>query len=705
MADTPKDLDIAQQTSPDKNYFNVKVIGLKIDKPYSFQFQWIYEDGSLSQWSPSYVVTTSNESAPAVPTSVTIPGTSTGSIPVTLSAFPTNAKRVDVVISNGIFGTSKVAHSFTTSGVATIAAPAGTYVVQLRSISPTGVTSTVGTTFTIVVSDAGETVQSPTNPNGFTSKRILAGIEVSWAGTYASSTFTGFEAINIYAGNSATATAGTYEQVGVLTGNNVKNTIVVPLGTYVAYGQAVYIHAAAVNKSGTVGTIQANVTNQTLGPGKATDADINDGAIVYGKVAANAVSVDMLAAGSIASTSYIRAGAKSTNGLTGARVEISSSTITQTGTNVLPGLTVYASDGTQLLRAPLTGGLSITGSLAATSISTSSEKFAVSSGGVLTASDVDLTGKITAASGKIGEWEINSSALKSTAVAFPKIMLDPVGPKIEIRQSESNTSEVGIKVIKIDPTSGIRAGVTTNFKFKVDMDGNLDATDAIFRNGTFNGNITSSATITGGTINGSTINLTGVQTGSGSGASYTESSDTSYKLNFTDARYTIMPARDTWTETVSTPSYDAVNDEWTSATTTTNFTSNTIKFTDSTFKGAIPSSAYYYGETWYEGGTSSGSIINYVNYVGGYLGFEIRANTTEKGFYFIGDSSIAGQNWGVAHYTTSSKDQPAMLQTDQYGKVTRGRAIFTSGSSSTTILGSTWNNVGQNGDLAFSTGN
>jgi hypothetical protein len=357
----PADLNITPQPDTDKNFFNFKAVGLKLNKTYAIKFQWIYEDGTLSNWSPGFAITTSNETAPAVPSSASVPGSATGSIPVTLSAFPTNAKRVDVVITNGIFGTATVAHSFTTAGTATIAAPAGTYIVQLRSVSPTGVTSTVGTTFTITIADAGETIQSPTNPNGFSSKRILAGIEVSWAGTYASSTFTGFEAINIYAGNSATATNGTYEQVGVLTGNNVKNTIVVPLGTYVAYGQAVYIHAAAVNKSGTVGTIQANVTNQTLGPGKATDADINDGAVVISKLASDVLTVGNLKAGDINATSYIRAGTKSTDGLSGARVEISSSTITQTGTNVLPGFYIYNSSGTAILSAPLSGGLSITG--------------------------------------------------------------------------------------------------------------------------------------------------------------------------------------------------------------------------------------------------------------------------------------------------------------------------------------------------------
>ena len=503
----PADLNITPQPDTDKNFFNFKAVGLKVNKTYAIKFQWIYDDLTLSDWSPGFFVTTSNETAPAVPSSASVPGSATGSIPVTLSAFPTNAKRVDVVITNGIFGTATVAHSFTTAGTATIAAPAGTYIVQLRSISPTGVTSTVGATFTITIADVGETVQAPTNPNGFTSKRILAGIEVSWVGTYANSTFTGFEAINIYAGNSATATNGTYEQVGVLTGNNVKNTIVVPLGTYVAYGQAVYIHAAAVNKSGTVGTIQANVTNQTLGPGKATDADINDGAVSIPKLASSVLFVDSLKAGTLSATSYIRSGSKN-----GARIEISSATTnitTETDpiTNVVssltypvkPGITIYSSNGTtEIFRADYSGGLAITGSLAATSISTSSGKFTVSSGGVLTATDVNLTGEVTAASGSIGNWKINSGVLKSGAEAFPRVLLDPTNSQIVLRASEG-ASDSG-NFIKLDPSVGIKVGTTALAKFTVDMSGNMSATDGTFSSGLFNGNITSSATITGGTF-------------------------------------------------------------------------------------------------------------------------------------------------------------------------------------------------------------
>jgi hypothetical protein len=464
----PADLNTVPQPDTDKNYFNFKATGLKINKNYAIKFQWVYSDGTVSDWSPGFIVTTSNETAPAVPTSASVPSTSTGSIPVTLSAFPTNARRVDVIITGGVFGTSTIGHSFSAAGVATIAAPAGFYTVQLRSTSPSGVTSTVGTTFTITVADVGETIQSPTNPNGFTSKRILAGIEVSWAGTYASSTFTGFEAINIYAGSSATATPGTYEQVGVLTGNNVKNTIVVPLGTYVAYGQAVYIHAAAVNKSGTVGTIQANVTNQTLGPGKATDADINDGAVVISKLASDVLTVGNLKAGDINATSFIRAGTAAS-----ARVELSSANISG---GPSAGFYIYNSAGTAVLSAPLNGGLSITGNGTFTgSITGASGQF----DGDLGASGGNFrvrSGDITALSGTIGGWKINSSVLKSSLVDYPSILLDPVESKIHLRGS-AGSSDTG-NVIKMDTTTGLRIGPTGSPAFTVAMDGSMTATNA-----------------------------------------------------------------------------------------------------------------------------------------------------------------------------------------------------------------------------------
>jgi hypothetical protein len=486
MADTletgnktvPADLAVSTQPDIDKDFFSVSIKNLKLSKTYAVQFQWVYDDGKTSEWSPSYVVTTSNESAPAVPSS-TVPTTGSGGIPVTLNTFPTNARRVDVYVIGGTtFGTGKVAYSFSTAGTHIISAPGGTYVVELRSVSPTGVTSTVGESFTITVADiGGEVIAAPTNPNGFSALRILAGVQLSWAGTYANGTFTGFEAIKVFAGTAADATPGTYIEVGVLTGNNVKNTITVPVdGTYVKYGQATYLHAAAVNKNGTVGTIQANVASVALGPGKATDADINDGAVVIEKLASDVLTVGNLKAGDINATSYIRAGSKALNG-TGARVEVSSSTISQPGSNVLPGFYIYNSAGTPVLSAPLGGGLSITGSGTFTgSISGASGQF----DGDLGASGGNFTvrsGIVTALAGSIGGWVINSQALKNSAVAFPNIMLDPSNSKIELRQTASNSSDTG-NSIKMDTVSGLRIGTAGSPTFSVSMDGFLTATNA-----------------------------------------------------------------------------------------------------------------------------------------------------------------------------------------------------------------------------------
>jgi hypothetical protein len=299
----PSDLQIVPQPDIDKDYFNFKAIGLKLNEQYSIKFQWVYPDGQVSDWSPGYFLTTSNESAPAVPSGVTVPSTSTGSIPVELSVYPSNAKRVDVYVSGGIFGLGKVAYSFVGIGKTTIAAPAGEYIVQLRSVSPSGVTSTVGESYTITIADIGETIQSPTNPNGFSVDRILSGIQVNWDGTYANGTFTGFEAIKIYVGTSATATSGTYREAGLMTGNNLKNSITVPVdGTYLRYDLPVYVHAAAVNKSGVVGTIQQNVASNLSGARSAVSSDLANLIITNEKLVNDAVTAAKIATSAITET-------------------------------------------------------------------------------------------------------------------------------------------------------------------------------------------------------------------------------------------------------------------------------------------------------------------------------------------------------------------------------------------------------------------
>lgn len=747
----PADLNITPQPDTDKNFFNFKAVGLKINKTYAIKFQWIYDDLTLSDWSPGFFITTSNETAPAVPSSASVPATSTGSIPVTLSVFPTNAKRVDVVITNGIFGTATVAHSFTTVGTITIAAPAGSYIVQLRSISPTGVTSTVGTTFTITVADVGETIQAPTNPNGFSIDRVLSGIQVNWSGTYANGTFTGFEAIKIYVGNSATATAGSYKDAGVMTGNNVANSITIPVdGVYLRYDLPVYIHAAAINKSGAVGTLQANVANNSLGARSAIGSDLADliitngklvddavsaakiataaitttkiaddaittpklianaitadkivssaitadkiatNAITAGKILAGTIDVTKLAAGTIStnnleagvitSTSYIRAGVKNVGAGTGARVEMSSSAIEDGVVDIAAGFYIYNSAGTAILSAPLTGGLSIVGGGTFTgALSGASGTFA----GNLSSSNGEFSvtsGSISALSGSIGSWIINSGVLKSGYESFPRILLDPTNSQIVLRASQG-ASDSG-NFIKLDPSVGIKVGSTALTKFSVAMNGNMTAEDAIFTNGQFNGSITSGSTITG-----ANITMTGTVSGYGLATA---------KLLFQDSNYAISAGSSSFTYPGTSGSYDSEGD-WISSTDPQVITNNDIRFTDATLAGAIPSSGFYYGELWLGSGSSAGSTDLWANYPGGYLGISIVADSTDKNIMIFGDSSAGFTTLHRSSTTDASKESPAFLQVDSSGRMSRGRAVITGGSSLPS------NTLGLTGDLYFST--
>lgn len=664
---TPPDLAVnpqeSAQSATNKNYYDVKVPNLKIDQNYVFQFQWVFEDGTTSPWSPGYNFHTITEGQPLKPNIAASGGA--GFITVAWdgksgSATIDKIKRVDVVITNGQFGTGTVAYSFTSAGSYNIPAAAGHYKVELIAVSPTGVTSQVSDTIEVDVFTVGETVQSPTNPNGFSSKRILAGIEVSWAGTYSDSTFTGFEAIKIYAGTSSAATSGTYTEVGVMTGNNVVNTIIIPVdGTYVAYGQPVYIHAAAVNKNGTVGTIQANVTNQSLGPGKATDADINDGAVVISKLASDVLTVGNLKAGDINSTSYIRAGSSGS-----ARVELSSATVG----SVNPGFYIYNSVGTPVLSAPLNGGLSIVGSGSFTgSITGASGTF---SGDIVASNNLFKvqSGQVTATSGTIGGWTIDGAKFASSA-SNPKIEMD-TGLNSGLAQIRVNGTS---GTITIDATNGIQ---DSNGKFSLSPNGTL----------TINGSITA-----GSSISGASINVTGNKSGEGSLAGTTS------KINFTASNYSISAGSNSWSYPSESGYYNS-DGEWVSTGTTQTISTNDVRFTDATYGGSTPGSGFYYGEMWLGSGSSSGSVDLWANYPSdaqgsSYIGVSLVSDSSDKNIYIYGHPNAG---FGTYH-TTSSSQAPAMLQVDSTGRMTRGRSILTGSSSSPN------NGWGLTGDLYFST--
>jgi len=423
MVYKPDDLKDTSEVDPkDSDYFLVTVTDLNPGDEYKFQFAWIYTDRASiadDKWSITKVVTASTEAQPKAPRFLqTDLSSDLEKIFVQWTGLDKDGgtykgiDRVEVFISdeNNTFGDgTKPVTSFKVAGKKSITAPAGEYTVTLKAVTVLGTYSDPSDERTITVDpQAGEVIEAPTNPNGFTVTRVLGGLELAWAGTYANGTFKGFSAIEVFVGNSSTATQGTYIAAGVLTGDKVVNKIIIPVdGTYCRYNQPVYIHARAVNKLNEFGTLQQNVASDLLGArsaiaddledniiselklinGAITATKISDGAIETAKLAANAITADKVAtnaitagkiqalsidvsklaagtlsvnnleAGNISSTSYIRAGSAGS-----ARVEISSS---QVGL-VLAGLHIYGSDGNPVLEAPLTGGLTITGDINAT---------------------------------------------------------------------------------------------------------------------------------------------------------------------------------------------------------------------------------------------------------------------------------------------------------------------------------------------------
>jgi hypothetical protein len=409
-----KDLKLNDETSGDLGgYFHVTITDLDLGTQYPLEFQYIYADKRQNDnWSAVKYFTTLGATVPNDPqlqTTDVVGGA--GFVKVSWSGNDAsgnpiaNFDRVDVHISGTTFGDgTKPAGSFKTAGTQSFTCVAGTYIVQLKVYSLNGESSFFSTARTVTVTAVGEAIDTPVSPSsgGFSSRRILGGLEVSWNGTYGSS-WSGFSAINIYAGTSSSATSGTYIKVGQMTANRVTNKIVVPVdGTYVRYGEPVYIHASSVNKNDVESSIVANVTSQSSGAARATDSDINDGAVSFAKLAANTLTVDNLSAGTINSTAFIRAGTAGS-----ARVEMSSAAISG---GPAAGFYIYNSAGTAVLSAPLSGGLSINGGGTFTgALSAATGTFA----GTLSAATGSFSGTITASGGSVGGVIIASDAIQN----------------------------------------------------------------------------------------------------------------------------------------------------------------------------------------------------------------------------------------------------------------------------------------------------
>ena len=56
----PADIQVVQQPDSNKDYFNFKAPNLRIDTPHYVTFQWVYADGTTSDFSPKYRFTTAD---------------------------------------------------------------------------------------------------------------------------------------------------------------------------------------------------------------------------------------------------------------------------------------------------------------------------------------------------------------------------------------------------------------------------------------------------------------------------------------------------------------------------------------------------------------------------------------------------------------------------------------------------------------------
>ena len=503
MADTlessgqyiPKDLRITSQPDAvDKNKFQVVIANLKIDKPLVFQFQYVFPDGEVSEWSPGYNLNTSTEVIPGSP-SASVASTSSATIPVTLSAFPANAKRVDVYVINGIFGTGKVAYSFFSAGTTTIAAPAGTYQVQLITVTPSGINGTPTQTFSITVTDpTANLVADPSvTPSTPTVSSVLGAIQLAWNGKTSSggNQPNGFVAAKVYVGTSAGFTpidigSPGANQVDVLNFGNGQNTLNIAVGTLVngvamTYNTDYYVKIKTTNGNVAQDSAAVLATGSPAQIGKAGSGDIIS------------ITADQITTGTI-SSQVVTVGSSS-----GKHVKLSGTgdpiTIYGTGGTSDPLLS-FSTNGAGQSVLSIKGSGSFTGSVTATSGSFTGDLYA--SNGLFKVE----SGQITATSGKIGDWVINTGKLASSSGASPNIELDPLTPQIVLRGTGSYSGYN----ITLAPPTGITAGST----FSVTPSGILTSTS-----GTIGGWTIGSTTLTGG---GLTLSSSGVITSTGSGS-------------------------------------------------------------------------------------------------------------------------------------------------------------------------------------------
>jgi hypothetical protein len=668
--------DLLQDSSEsfeDGNYFLVTVLDLELGQQYPLQFKWKYKDGTLGKdWSAVYNITTpikSNPNDPRLQSGDVVGGA--GFIKVTwdgndASGNPlTNIDRIDVHISGTSFGDgTKPAGSFRLSGTQTFSAEAGVYIVQLKAVTVNGATSFFSTARTVTVTAVGEVIQTPTLPSGLSVATAPFAVAVNWAGTYSSSTFTGFKSVDIYAvgsdlGSSVTSGITNTNLVGSLTVNNTPNKINVSLDNLRqalalstnsdVYSATIFYYFNATNTDGTKfgSPTYTRINSSSVVPTKANFIDLVSGVI----------SIENLVAGNGNFSSWLRTGTAG-----GARIELSAvSDFSNSGYTVQKGLTAYSSGNTEIFKLDLdSGALTINGSgTFSGSLSAASGTFT----GTLSAATGSFNGTITASGGTIGGIIIAADAIQNGATSGASTFrLDSSG-KARFGASGGNS-------IIIDPAIGV-----------------FQSTNGNSANGRFTLNATGDSTISGWTIGSSSISKgTTILSSSGTNGLIQIGSSTSFfkassdGLQLGNETFGSAPFRVTPAGALTASSANITG---------------TINATGGTFSGSITASGTI------SGGTISGAIISTNNQ-------RIRINDTADqitfhpssasniGRLYMSSTSTVGQLLLEAPYNSTR----AFLQMDTFGDTP---SVELSASTGTVQL--TGNNVRLNPTGNFFTGN
>jgi hypothetical protein len=151
--------DIINDTSKQiasTDYYDIVISGLKVDKQYVSQFRWMYEDGSLGEWSNSYEFTTDDELDPAVPsTPILVTGvgffTARWNGKNSSNQDLTDISRIDIYVSGGDFNASIPAASMATPGTVNISAKKGTYSVTFYAVRSSGKISNASSASSVTI--------------------------------------------------------------------------------------------------------------------------------------------------------------------------------------------------------------------------------------------------------------------------------------------------------------------------------------------------------------------------------------------------------------------------------------------------------------------------------------------------------------------------------------------------------------------------